>query len=132
MLVERRKVNQLVFRVVTMIIISRNTSLFINILHESLMNFIHSTVLYLSLCLINEARRHEDTWRSGGIASPFLTSVLDEGERSASRLGHFTPGKIALVSIGYEAGCAPEPVWTLSRREKSGACRESDSGLSGP
>jgi hypothetical protein len=28
---------------------------------------------------------------SGGITLPFLTSALDDGEWSASRLGHFTP-----------------------------------------
>jgi hypothetical protein len=34
--------------------------------------------------------RHEVVWGSGGIASPFLTSALDGGEWSASRLGRFT------------------------------------------
>jgi hypothetical protein len=29
------------------------------------------------------------------------------------------PGKEPPVTIGYEAGWAPEPVWTLWRREKS-------------
>jgi hypothetical protein len=28
-------------------------------------------------------------WRSGGSNQPFLTSVLHEGDRSASRPGHF-------------------------------------------
>jgi hypothetical protein len=32
---------------------------------------------------------------SGGIAPPFLTSALDGGEWSASRLGHFIPGERA-------------------------------------
>jgi hypothetical protein len=31
------------------------------------------------------------TWESGGIAVPFLTSVLEESEWSASRPAHFTP-----------------------------------------
>jgi hypothetical protein len=38
---------------------------------------------------------HEDVWGSGGIAPPFLTSALDGGQLSASRLGCFSPGEIA-------------------------------------
>jgi hypothetical protein len=49
----------------------------------------------------------------GDIASPFLTSALDGGERSASRPGRFTPGTHC---VGAWMG--PEPVWTLSNREK--------------
>jgi hypothetical protein len=45
----------------------------------------------LSLCLINYALQHKDVWESGGTALPFLTLVLDGGEWSASRSGHFTP-----------------------------------------
>jgi hypothetical protein len=41
-----------------------------------------------------------------------------EVEWSGSRLGCFTPGEEPLVSIGYEAGWASEPVWTRWRREK--------------
>jgi hypothetical protein len=37
-----------------------------------------------------EVLRHRDVWRSGGIA---LTSALDRGEWSASRLGRLTPRK---------------------------------------
>jgi hypothetical protein len=44
--------------------------------------------------------RHEDVWWSGGIAPPLLTSSLDEGDSSLSRLGR-----------------APEPVWELWRKE---------------
>jgi hypothetical protein len=33
--------------------------------------------------------------RSVGIAPPFSTSTLDEGEWSVSRPAHFTPGEIA-------------------------------------
>jgi hypothetical protein len=50
----------------------------------------------LSLCFINQALRHDDIIQgSGSIAPPFLTSALDKGELSASRLGCFTPGEIA-------------------------------------
>jgi hypothetical protein len=35
------------------------------------------------------------TWRSEGIAPPLLTSALDGGEWSASRLCHFTPRETA-------------------------------------
>jgi hypothetical protein len=34
--------------------------------------------------------------------------------------------KQRLVPIGYEAGWAPEPVWTLWRREKSYLCRDTN------
>jgi hypothetical protein len=56
---------------------------------------------------------------SGGIAPPVLTSALDGGAWSSLRPGRFTPGKEPPVSIVYEAEWAPEPVWTLRRREKS-------------
>jgi hypothetical protein len=46
----------------------------------------------LSLCLINQAPRHEDAWESKGIAPPFLTPALDGSEWSTSRFGPFTPG----------------------------------------
>jgi hypothetical protein len=36
---------------------------------------------------------HEDTWGSGGIAPPFLTSALERGEWSASRPGRFISGE---------------------------------------
>jgi hypothetical protein len=43
----------------------------------------------------------------------FTTSVLDGGEWSASRLGRvLPPGKELPVSIGQEAGWAPEAVKT--------------------
>jgi hypothetical protein len=52
----------------------------------------------------------------GGIAPPFLTSAVDRGEWSTTRTCRFTPqGK----SPRYEAGWAPEPVWTVWRRDKS-------------
>jgi hypothetical protein len=31
-------------------------------------------------------------WESGGVALPFLTSILDGGEWSASRPGRYIPG----------------------------------------
>jgi hypothetical protein len=37
------------------------------------------------------ALHHDDVWRSGGIAPAFLSPALDEGERSASLPGRFTP-----------------------------------------
>jgi hypothetical protein len=50
----------------------------------------------------------------------FLTSALDRGEWSASRLGRVTPpGKGPSVPIGQEAGWTPEPVWTQRIEEKS-------------
>jgi hypothetical protein len=48
-----------------------------------------------------------------------MISVLDGGERSALRPARFNPGKEPQVPIGYEVRWAPEPVWTLWRREKS-------------
>jgi len=47
---------------------------------------------------------------SGDIA--LLTSALDVGEWSASRPGRFTNAEGTPVTIGYEAGWAPKPVWT--------------------
>jgi hypothetical protein len=58
------------------------------------------------------------------IAPTLLTSALDGGEWLVSRLGRFTPGERALVSIGYEAEWAPELAWALWRREKSCLCRD--------
>jgi hypothetical protein len=61
-------------------------------LHKGLEN----VTVKLSLYLINYTLCHEEIWRSGGIAPPILTSPLDGGERSTSRLGHFTRGVRAL------------------------------------
>jgi hypothetical protein len=58
----------------------------------------------LSLCLISYALCHEDVSGNGGIAPPFLTSVLDGGEWSASRLGRFTPGKIPKYPLDRKLG----------------------------
>jgi hypothetical protein len=49
----------------------------------------------LSLCLTNEALRLEGVWGVDGLIHIFLTSALDGGEWSASRLGRFTPGETA-------------------------------------
>jgi hypothetical protein len=53
----------------------------------------------------------------GGRYNPysFLTSALDEGEWSASRLGRAVPP----VPIGQGAGLVSEPVWTQRLEEKS-------------
>jgi hypothetical protein len=48
-----------------------------------LMHIINKKVKF-SLCLINQVPFHEDVWGSGGITPPFLTSVLEGGELSAS------------------------------------------------
>jgi hypothetical protein len=47
---------------------------------------------------------------SGRIALQFLISVLDQLH---------APVALPLGAIGWEAGWAPEPVWTLWRRENS-------------
>jgi hypothetical protein len=39
----------------------------------------------------NKALRYEGIWRSGGIATPFLTSAQDEGEWSASCPSCYAP-----------------------------------------
>jgi hypothetical protein len=44
----------------------------------------------------------------------YLTWALEVGERSAPRLGRFTPGKNP-VPIVQEAGWAPGPVWTCAK-----------------
>jgi hypothetical protein len=62
------------------------------------MFFISSSSRYsvkekLSLGLINSALRREDVWGGGGIAPPFLTLVLNEGEWSDSHSCRLTPGE---------------------------------------
>jgi hypothetical protein len=50
----------------------------------------------------------------------FLSSVLDEGEWSASRPGRALPPVTGTpVPIVQEAGWVPEPVWTQRLEEKS-------------
>jgi hypothetical protein len=69
------------------------------------------------------ATLHGGIWGERSYSSySYLTSVLDEGERSASRPGRALPsGKGPPVPIGQEAGWAPEPVWTQRLEEKSSA-----------
>jgi hypothetical protein len=50
----------------------------------------------------------------------FVTPAMVEDDWSASRPGSVTPGERAHpVDIGYEAGCAPDPVWTSWTSENS-------------
>jgi hypothetical protein len=58
----------------------------------------------LSLCLINSVSRHEGVWRCGIIAPPFLISVLDESEWSATRLGRFSSLREGAPSTPWIAG----------------------------
>jgi hypothetical protein len=81
-----------------------------------------------SLCLINQALFNEGIYWSGSIAPPFLTSALEGGEWSASRPGRFTPREIVTSAHWIWGWWAPEPVWTLWRREESYPCRESNPG----
>jgi len=48
----------------------------------------------------------------------FLTSAIGGGNWSALSPGCFILGKEPLVPIEYEAGWAPELVWTWWQREK--------------
>jgi hypothetical protein len=62
---------------------------------------------------------HEDVWGSEGIVTPFLTSALDGGVSGQPHAPiALPPAKLCAVPLGQEAGRAPEPVWTLWRREK--------------
>jgi hypothetical protein len=53
------------------------------------------------------------------MAPPFLNSVLDEGELSAARPGHFTPRERALGTHHVGGWVGLEPVWTLWSKGKS-------------
>jgi hypothetical protein len=53
---------------------------------------------------------HEGMLGSGDIAPPFVTSALNGGECSGSRLCRFTAGIDRLVPMGLEPGLAPEYV----------------------
>jgi hypothetical protein len=64
----------------------------------------------LSLWLINYTALHEEVWGSGGIAPPFLTSLIDGGEWSASLLGRFIPGGKGFGTHYIMAAWAPEPI----------------------
>jgi hypothetical protein len=54
---------------------------------------------------------------TGGITLPFFISAVDGGEWPASRPGRFTPAERTPAPTAQEVGCAPQPVWTLWRRE---------------
>jgi hypothetical protein len=68
----------------------------------------------LSLCLTNYTPRHDDVWKTGGKAPPFLTSALVGGEYSASCPVRFTPGDRATGThcvgdwVGSRAGLNDE------------------------
>jgi hypothetical protein len=49
----------------------------------------------------------------------FLTSALDGGDWSNSRLGRFTHKRKTLVPTQQDAGWAPAPIWTFRKTEKS-------------
>jgi hypothetical protein len=59
-----------------------------------------------SLCLTIK-KFYEDIGGTGGIDPPSLTSALDGGKWSASRLCRFTPGEKAPGIHWKEAGWAP-------------------------
>jgi hypothetical protein len=66
---------------------------------SSLINKYYGYESYISgkgrvIPVLNKLSTAMNTWRSGGMASPFLTAALDRAEWSASRLGRFTPGEI--------------------------------------
>jgi hypothetical protein len=69
--------------------------------------------------VLNEEPHHEDVWGNGGELHAFFTSVLYEGEWSASRPGHSTHRKEPPVPTGFDAGWVLQPVWTQWRREKN-------------
>jgi hypothetical protein len=54
----------------------------------------------------------------GGIAPPFLSSALDKVNCHLHAPAALPPVKELSAPIAYEAGRAPELVWTLWRREK--------------
>jgi hypothetical protein len=60
-----------------------------------------------------------ETWGSGGIAPAFLTSALDGGEWSASRLGRFTPGERTVGNHWVGDWVSSEAAWTLLSAYKS-------------
>jgi hypothetical protein len=61
----------------------------------------------------------------GGIASPFLTSVINRCERSASRLCRFSPGKTASVTHFAGDWLGPREGLNIMERRKN-PCWESN------
>jgi hypothetical protein len=82
------------------------------------------------LPVLNEARRHEHMWWSGGIVQAFLASTLAPGEWSAALLDSFTAGERIPGTHLLRGWIASEPVCRLWRREKSCPCLESNPGPS--
>jgi hypothetical protein len=107
--------------------------------HKQWVNFIYLCFLYyvrgkkvkLSLCLNNYALRHEGEWGSGCIDSHFLNLNTNYGVSGQLHAPNVLPrGKEPPVPIGKGAGWAPEPIWTMWRRENYGPYRGSNSGPS--
>jgi hypothetical protein len=69
--------------------------------------------------VLNYATLHEGVLGMEVYLHAFLTSVLDGGEGSTSRPGRVLSEITAPVPIGYEAGWAPELVWTWQQRQKN-------------
>jgi hypothetical protein len=76
-------------------------------------SFLISNKTIFSLCLNNEAPRHEDVWGSGSIDPTFLTSAQMEVSGQLHAPADLPPKKEPMVPNGLEAGWAPEPVWAL-------------------
>jgi hypothetical protein len=78
--------------------------------------YLDKVKLKLFICLIGQALCHEDSWESGGIAPPFLTSALDRREWSASRSYHFSAGERVPRYLLYW--------WLGGPQNRSGCCEE--------
>jgi hypothetical protein len=61
-----------------------------------------------------------DVWRRGDITPSFLTLALDVGDWTSLRRGRLPSEKEPPIPIGWEAGWAPEQVWTIWKRESLG------------
>jgi hypothetical protein len=86
---------------------------------------------YFYLCFINEAPCQEDLYAIAAIAPPFLTSVLDGGEWSASRPGRCTTLLIVLVFRGARLDAVERenslgPAGKLILAVRHVACRYTD------
>jgi hypothetical protein len=68
------------------------------------------------------------TWGSGGIAPPFLNSVLDGGEGSASRPGRLTPREIAAVTYSIGGWVGPRARLNAAEKIKILAWLKSNAG----
>jgi hypothetical protein len=66
---------------------------------------------------------------SEGIAPPFLTSALDEGEWSASCLGHFDPGERAPSTLRIGGWVGPRTELEAVEDVQPVACRYTDSAM---